>query len=370
MFIRVQDASRDYAGASRKQAARDARPALHSVSVSAARGQMLALVGASGSGKTTLLRCIAGLEVPDTGEIEIGGRIVFSRERRIEVPTHERGLAMIFQGYALWPHLSVMDNVAYPLKRRKVAAPQIRERVMRYLDLVGCAALAERFPHQLSGGQQQRVALARALVYEPAVVLFDEPLSNLDAALRTHLRSQIRELQREVGFTGVYVTHDQQEAFYVGDEVAILSQGELVQSGSPDEIYRRPASAGIARFIGAENQASGWLREGGRSFECDALGRVPIGAPPGVASDAPGVIAVRPESVVLEPADGISPVARVIDRIALGCNFEYALQLPDGTRWRALLPAERSPFARGDAVRVRVDPATMMLFPGSGEAAA
>ena len=187
--------------------------ALQSIGIGVEAGRMLALVGHSGSGKTTLLRCIAGLETPDEGTIRLGDRTVFSSQDGTNVPTEKRNLGLIFQSYALWPNMTAERNVAYPLRRRKVAEGEIRERVGRYLELVGCGQLGDRYPHELSGGQQQRIALARALVYEPEVVLFDEPLSNLDTSLREHLRAQIREIQRRVGFTGVYVTHDQGEAF-------------------------------------------------------------------------------------------------------------------------------------------------------------
>jgi iron(III) transport system ATP-binding protein len=370
-MIRADDVSRDFARGG-PRAAQSTPAALQSVSVAADRGRMLALVGASGSGKTTLLRCIAGLETPDTGEIAIGERVVFSKARGIDVPAGQRGLAMIFQGYALWPHLRVAENVAYPLRRRKRPREEIEAKVRRHLELVGCAALAQRFPHELSGGQQQRIALARALVYEPAVVLFDEPLSNLDAALRTHLRLQIRELQHEVGFTGVYVTHDQEEAFYLGDRIAILDQGRVVQSADPEAIYASPATLRIAAFVGADNQAEGWLREAGQVFEAPALGRVPLAARALELADGRegrAALAMRPECVTLVPPLPGLPTARVVSRARLGGSWEYVLALPEGLRWRALMPIEQAAIDNGREVGLQLAPAGVLLFPDASAVA-
>ena len=332
---------------------------------------MLSLVGPSGSGKTTLLRCIAGLETPDAGTIRIGEHEMFSSQRAINMPTEKRNLGLIFQSYALWPNMTAERNVAYPLRRRRVSDAECKSRVARHLELVGCAHLADRYPHELSGGQQQRIALARALVYEPAVVLFDEPLSNLDTALREHLRAQIRAIQRSVGFTGVYVTHDQGEAFYVGDRVAILSAGNLVQSGAPDDIYRHPNDESVAAFVGASNRIEGKLRRG--VFECPALGAIRLNAPVagGNEGDA-AVLMTRPESVVLQAPQAPQaphqapqthlPTATVIDRVLVGASDEYTLELPGGAHWRARHDLRLRRFNPGDTVVLAIDPDGILVY--------
>jgi iron(III) transport system ATP-binding protein len=365
MFIEVSGVSKRFAQRGGASAGTPVA-ALQSVSAGVEAGKMLALVGHSGSGKTTLLRCIAGLETPDAGSIRIGDREVFSSRGGIDVPTEKRNIGLIFQSYALWPNMTAERNVAYPLRRRQVAKPQMRERVARYLDLVGCGDLGGRYPHELSGGQQQRIALARALVYEPEVVLFDEPLSNLDTALREHLRAQIRELQRQVGFTGVYVTHDQGEAFYVGDRVAILAEGELVQFGSPDEIYRRPNRASVAAFVGASNRAEGRFAQGGRRFECEALGSLALPAPiEGARDGAPAFLLTRPESVALAAPDGSAPAARVIDRVLVGACDEYTLELAGGARWRARADLRQPRFNAGDNVGVSIAADGILVYAGN-----
>jgi ABC-type Fe3+/spermidine/putrescine transport system ATPase subunit len=337
--------------------------AIRDISLGVARGEVLALVGPSGSGKTTLLRCLAGLETPDQGVIRIGDRDVFSSQTSTNVPTERRDVGLIFQSYALWPHLTVERNVAYPLERRKVPAAERRSRVAKYLDLVECEPLAQRYPHELSGGQQQRIALARALVYEPAVVLFDEPLSNLDPTLREHLRSQIRELQRRVGFTGVYVTHDQGEAFYIGDQVALLSDGALIQFGTPDEIYLHPNGPSVASFVGATNAAEGELTEGGTAFVSPALGRIVLSSAPALSgTSAKRVLMLRPESVRLGAVEAGRPQAIVIDRTLMGASEEYTLQLPTGLRWRARLDVRPTRFKVGDHVGLEFAPDKALLF--------
>ncbi|MFI5011611.1 MAG: ABC transporter ATP-binding protein [Hyphomicrobiales bacterium] len=340
--------------------------AVKDITLGVARGEVLALVGPSGSGKTTLLRCLAGLETPDRGVIRIGDRDVFSSSASIDVPTERRDVGLIFQSYALWPHLTVEQNVAYPLERRKVSTPERKARVARYLDLVDCGRLAQRYPHELSGGQQQRIALARALVYEPAVVLFDEPLSNLDPTLREHLRSQIRELQRRVGFTGVYVTHDQGEAFYIGDRVALLNEGALAQCGTPDEIYLHPNGPSVASFVGATNAAEGELTEGGKAFVSPALGRIDIAAAPALSGrDAKCILMLRPESLRLGAPEGGRPQAVVVDRALIGASEEYTLQLPTGLRWRARLGIQPIRFKAGERVGLDFAADKALLFEAS-----
>lgn len=354
MLIEVAEISKTFQQRKSRSGEEAAVAAVNEVSISIAAGSMLSLVGASGSGKTTLLRCIAGLEAPDKGAIRIGDREMFSSSKAVNVPTELRNLGLIFQSYALWPNLTVGGNVAYPLRRRGIGASECSARVQKHLRLVGCEHLADRYPHQLSGGQQQRIALARALVYEPSVMLFDEPLSNLDPSLREHLRSQIREIKRSVGFTGVYVTHDLAEAFYLGDQVAIISRGSILQVGTPDDIFLKPSSPVIAHFIGAANVSVGEIADGGRTFQSAELGRMPLGMTDLAQGleNQPAVLMTRPESVRFQPTqNGAS--ARVVDRMSMGAFDEYVLEFPNGKRWRARL--DRSARRQDVGSRVHVD---------------
>ena len=224
-------------------------------------GEVLALLGASGSGKTTLLRSVAGLEKPDQGKIEIRGKVVFDAASGFEIPAEERGLGLVFQSYAIWPHRSVFENVAYGLRLRRVADQEIRQKVGEILERLGLSELANRYAHQLSGGQQQRVALARAIVYSPPVLLLDEPLSNLDAKLREDARAWLRELIKQLGNSALYVTHDQTEALAIADRVLLLERGRIQQEGTPQEIYGRPATQFAAEFMGSNNRLVGKLSE-------------------------------------------------------------------------------------------------------------
>jgi len=234
---------------------------LKGVSLNVTPGQVVALLGPSGSGKTTLLRAIAGLEVPHGGSIAIGDNIFYDAGRRIELPAEKRGLGLVFQSYALWPHRSVFDNVAYGLKLRGTSTPEIKTRVDKTLAQIGLGNLAERYPHQLSGGQQQRVAIARALVYEPPVLLLDEPLSNLDAKLREEARAWLRTLIVALGLSAIHVTHDQVEAMAIADRVVLLENGVVAQEGPPTALYKEPATLFAAEFMGSNNRLDGTLLE-------------------------------------------------------------------------------------------------------------
>ena len=227
--------------------------AVDRVSLKVEAGEFLTLLGPSGCGKTTTLRMIAGLEQNTTGRITIGDAVVSDADRSIFVPAERRRLGMVFQSYAIWPHMTVFDNVAYPLRIRRRPAAEIKERVMGALGLVEMEKYAQRPAPALSGGQQQRVAIARALVFEPEVLLLDEPLSNLDARLRTQMGDEFRKLQKRLGITSLYVTHDQEEAMALSDRVVVMEGGKILQVGSPEEIYQRPGSRSVATFFGSPN---------------------------------------------------------------------------------------------------------------------
>ncbi|TCR60574.1 ABC transporter ATP-binding protein [Bosea sp. BK604] len=264
--------------------------AVKSVSLTIAEGEFVSLLGPSGCGKTTTLRIIAGFESPTSGSLRIGGRDM------AEVPVERRGLSMVFQNYALFPHLSVFENVAFGLRLKRVAKAELETRVRKALDQVGLANLGERSPRQLSGGQQQRVSLARGLVVNPKVLLMDEPLSNLDLKLREQLRDEIRALQRSLGMTAVYVTHDQGEAMAMSDRIAVMHGGGIEQVGLPREIYERPSTSFVASFIGQCNLLPGTLDGSGGLF------RTPRGVALRVAGTRPSAakglrLAIRPETV-------------------------------------------------------------------------
>ena len=276
--------------------------AVDGVTFCVAPGQCYALLGPSGCGKTTILRCVAGLERADAGSIAIGGRVVSDEDSFI--PVHERPIGMVFQSYAIWPHLDVFDNVAYPLEveRPRIARAEIEKRVAEVLALVGLQTLARRPATRLSGGQQQRVALARAIVRRPSLLLLDEPLSNLDARLRDSMRRELSTLIRQIGVTALFVTHDQVEALSLADRVAVMDQGRIVQEGAPADIYERPKSLFVARFLGAANVLAG------RVEERDCQGRVRIALDGGghrltlVAEHRPGArvdVVLRPEDLML-----------------------------------------------------------------------
>ncbi|MBV9563835.1 MAG: ABC transporter ATP-binding protein, partial [Bradyrhizobium sp.] len=242
------------------------RPAIDGVSFGVPAGEIVVLLGPSGCGKTTTLRCVAGLEHPTGGEIAIGGKVMSSPERGVLVPPRQRDLGMVFQSYAVWPHMTVRQNVVYPLKHRKVARADADKKVADVLALVGLSEYADRPVVALSGGQMQRVALARAIVYRPQLLLLDEPLSNLDAKLRLRLRDDLRVILKQTGMTALYVTHDQAEAVVLGDRIGVMRDGKLLQIGSPDEIYNRPADLFVANFTGATNELAGTLVERNGKF--------------------------------------------------------------------------------------------------------
>src|SRR5215218_6073648 len=227
--------------------------AIDDVSLTIQPGELVSFLGPSGCGKTTTLNCVAGLEHPDQGVIRVGDFTMTDTARKVSLQPEERGLGLVFQSYALWPHRTVADNVAYALRLRRRPRAEIERRVAEVLEGVGLGTLGARYPSQLSGGQQQRVALARALVYEPPVILLDEPLSNLDARLRVDMRSEIRALQTELGVTALYVTHDQEEALSISDRVMVMAQGRIEQLSTPWELYNQPVTRFVASFVGTSN---------------------------------------------------------------------------------------------------------------------
>lgn len=235
-------------------------PVLHGVDLTIEKGEIVSLLGASGSGKTTLLRAVAGLETPNKGLIKISGNTVYNHEEGIDIPAEERHLGLVFQSYALWPHKTVFDNVAYPLQLRKLNKAEIKEKVLEMLDELGLKGLDKRYPSELSGGQQQRVAIARALVYNPPVMLLDEPLSNLDAKLREEARAFLRELIIGLDISALLVTHDQHEAMAISDRILLLNQGKIEQEGSPEEIYSAPKTLYTAEFMGSNNLIHGTVQ--------------------------------------------------------------------------------------------------------------
>ena len=305
-------------------------PILKGVSMTLNPGEVVALLGASGSGKTTLLRSVAGLEQPAQGRITIGDAVLYDSAAGIEMPVEKRGLGLVFQSYALWPHRTVFENVAYGLRLRNITAGDIDQRVNQALTNLGLGALASRLPHQLSGGQQQRVAIARALVYNPPVVLMDEPLSNLDAKLREEARAWLRELIVRLGLSALVVTHDQTEAMAMSDQILLLNFGKIEQQGTPEEMYSRPQTQFTAEFMGSNNRLPGKVAQivDGRALLAGEGWQV-WGTPRDglkVGSDATGII--RLESTQIAAGAGENRLrTELITSMFLGDRKENLCQL-------------------------------------------
>jgi putative spermidine/putrescine transport system ATP-binding protein len=338
--VRLEDLRRSYAGVS----------ALNGLSLTMAPGEMVALLGPSGCGKTTAMRLVAGLEEADGGRVMFGGKDVTG------LPANKRDVGMVFQAYSLFPHMTAQQNVAFGLSLHKVAATERNRRAGEMLELVGLSQYANRYAHQLSGGQQQRVALARALAIRPTVLLLDEPLSALDAKVRTRLRDEIRRVQLEVGTTTLFVTHDQEEALAIADRVGVMNKGRLEQLGPPTEIYSRPATSFVAEFVGLTNRLAGEVRDG----EVEVRGtRLPLVQPN--AANGPAIALVRPEAVSLT-TDGDAPgplVGTVIAVSFLGALSRVTVDLGDDVIVLAQLPtSEASAHQSGSRVRlaIRKDP--------------
>jgi iron(III) transport system ATP-binding protein len=337
--------------------------AVRGISLDVSRGEFYTLLGPSGCGKTTTLRSLAGLERPSDGEIAIDGEVVFSAQSGIAVPPYRRDIGMVFQSYAIWPHMNVFENVAFPLRemKRRLSRAEIREKVRAALELVQLAGYEDRPAPFLSGGQQQRLALARALVKEPKVLLLDEPLSNLDAKLREDTRLELRELVKRLGITSVYVTHDQLEALTMSDRVAVMEHGEIIQESSPLDIYQRPDNRFVASFIGQSNFLDGEVVETGGA---DGLGAVATACgalrcilPQGAAAGDRVTIAVRPEDVhlVAETHDGDNVLdAEIAAVVFLGETRECQARLGESLMRFKVHPT--TAVARGQSVRLALAP--------------
>jgi len=303
------------------------------VSLTIDHGKLVCLLGPSGCGKTTTLRLIAGFLEPSAGEIRVGDRVVSSSARTL--PPEQRKMSMIFQSYALWPHMTVADNITYGLRLRKLPRDAIAKKLQAILSTTKLEPLAQRYPGELSGGQQQRVALARALIVEPETLLLDEPLSNLDANLREEMRFEIRRLHDEYRYTTVYVTHDQSEAMTTADLIAVMNGGKIDQLGSPEDIYDRPQSEFVARFIGAANVIKGTARDANHIAFANTTLEV-VGAP--LAAGQSAAVAIRQHDIALAteaPQDQSNTLpARVLRQVFLGASRDYLVEVSDGTSLR------------------------------------
>ena len=301
-------------------------PILKGVAMTLNRGEVVSLLGPSGSGKTTLLRAVAGLEAPHEGRILIGDKVVFDKAKGIDIPAEGRNLGLVFQSYALWPHKTVFDNVAYALKLRSISRADVGTRVQAALEQLSLAHLASRFPHQLSGGQQQRVALARALVYNPPVILLDEPLSNLDAKLREEARAWLRELIMRMQLSALCVTHDQAEALAMSDRILLLNGGKIEQQGTPEEMYSSPETLFTAEFMGSNNRLPGRvaeIRDGAALLEGDGW-RLWGTAKAGAASGSDGIGMIRLERIRIAEGPGDNRLAaKLSTSMYLGDKWEH-----------------------------------------------
>ncbi|MCC6193423.1 MAG: ABC transporter ATP-binding protein [Burkholderiales bacterium] len=319
-------------------------------------GEFVTLLGPSGCGKTTVLRTLAGLEEADTGEVLLDGRPIHA------LPAHRRRVGMVFQNYALFPHLSVFENVAYSLRIRRTANEAVGKAVAAALAAVGLDEMGARLPGQLSGGQQQRVALARALVMEPDLLLFDEPLSNLDAKLRVQVRGELKRLQKRLGTTALYVTHDQDEAMSLSDRIAVINAGRLEQVATPEEIYARPATLFVAGFVGQVNALPARVLERrGDTLAVTVLGQtVEVPARDGLAGAVLAI--VRPESLRLGPPRAGAHTGAVEEVEYRGDRVEYRVRLADAAVV-AVEPAQGRRFAAGEPVHVELNAAAVHLLP-------
>ncbi len=350
--------------------------ALHEFDLQIQDGESVVLLGQSGCGKTSAMRCVAGLERPTSGKIIIGNNIVFDGAAGINMPPNKRNVGMVFQSYAIWPHMTVFENVAYSLATRKIPKADIQQQVMAALTTVGLQTFAERGASLLSGGQMQRVALARSLVMQPGALLLDEPLSNLDARLRDRLRVELRELQLRLGLTCIYVTHDQSEAFALADRIAIMQGGRIVQIDTPQNIYANPITSQIADFLGVSNVFPCRVTKINADHHIAELSghtlTVHSSLPPPLKSDAMS-LCIRPESFRIQTADAQTPISgetanhwrgKVIVASFQGGYVQYAIQLDQGPEISAAqLTTEGPVLNSGDQVCVSLDPYAAQILP-------
>ena len=348
--------------------------AVNGVSLDVAEKHTLSLLGPSGCGKTTILRCLGGLERPDSGRIEIAGKTVFDSSKRINLAPEQRQLGIVFQSYAVWPHMSVAENVGFPLKVRKVDKAETRRRVAKILELVGLGAMIDKPATQLSGGQQQRVALARALVHEPRLVLFDEPMSNLDAQLREQVRIELKILQERLGFTAIYVTHDQSEAFALAEQIIIMNRGQIDAMGPPKEVFDDPRTPFVARFLGLnvlDGTVNRLITQDGKDYAVvsvggtSMIGRVGRGASVSVGGKA--ATCVRREHIRLSPAGQpvVPPAKQVLEGRVRASSFlglveEFSIGLGD-SELRAIQPYVGNVSG---AVNIAIDPDNCIVLAG------
>jgi iron(III) transport system ATP-binding protein len=352
------------------------KPAVDGVSFRVAAGEIVVLLGPSGCGKTTTLRAVAGLERPTAGAISIGGRIVSRPATGEFVPPQRRELGMVFQSYAVWPHMTVRQNIAYPLRHRPISRADAARKIDQALELVGLTDYAERSVVALSGGQMQRVALARSLVYDPQILLLDEPLSNLDAKLRLRLRDDLRRIIKDAGVTALYVTHDQSEAVVLGDRIGVMRDGKLLQMADAVELYNRPADPFVASFTGVSNLLAGALLERQGEHGTVALvsgDRITASVPDGTIVGARVQIAVRPENVSLAPFNGAAPApnlyrGRVAAQRFHGNQTIYEIEAL-GARIEAIELGTLPRFAVGSDLSVTLPPQSCWGFPASDDAA-
>ena len=332
--------------------------ALDDVSFDVEEGELFTLLGPSGCGKSTTLMSIAGFQHPEAGRVAVGDEVFVDAARKVAVPAEQRNLGIVFQSYAVWPHMTVFENLAFPLKVRKLKRNAIRTRVREVLELVEMTPYEQRYPHQLSGGQQQRVALARALVYSPSVLLLDEPFSNLDAKLRERARAWVKELQRTLGLTTIFVTHDQDEALSMSDRVAVMSAGEVQQIGTPEEIYRHPGNRFVAEFVGRVNLIEGLVsgsEGGGVVVDVDSSHRLTVHDGAGASGNV--TVAIRPEAVSVMRADdnsvnGTNTWEADVTTVAfLGDHYEYEVNAGS-----LALTVQSSRRVEGDRIRLHIPP--------------
>jgi iron(III) transport system ATP-binding protein len=359
-------------GLTKQFSGKSSTTAIDDVDLEIEEGEFLVLLGPSGCGKTTTLRCIAGLETPTSGRIALAGRRVFDAELRIDLAPDKRNVGMVFQSYALWPHMTVRKNIGYPLRARRIPKAECRGWVEETADLVDCGDLLERYPAQLSGGQQQRVALARGLVARPDLMLFDEPLSNLDARLRDQVRAQLHELHGRLRFTAVFVTHDQREALALGDRLAIMKAGRIEQLDAPEQVFEEPATEYVAGFIGLSNRLALERRHGGWSLN----GHLITSELPVPRDHVSVAVRLRPDDVLLAPVDqslddeAVGFPGEVVDSQFGGRHYEVVVTV-GGHRLEARVPSGRlggwvRKLSTGQPVTAGFAPSTAIYFDDDG----